>query len=174
MVARWMVVAVVLSTSVRAEEDLSAEVETSHPRLFAGGYSTGAFVGPGMFSAGPLGVAFDLGMQFNRAISVSLQLRAATFFIAHQFQVTPSVEWSFGRFSAAAGFGAVVLLTSALPGWELRPAIALPLGVGLTLGDIVSSRTIGVRINLEFAFLLAPSPWSVGGTAGISVGMLSR
>jgi hypothetical protein len=173
MVARWLVVAVVLSTSAQAEE-LITEVETSHPRFFAGGYSTGAFIGPGMFSAGPLGIALDMGMQFNRSISASLQLRAATFFIAHQFQVTPSVEWSIGRFSAAAGFGAVVLLTSALPGWELRPAIAVPLGVGLTLGDIVSSRTLGVRINLEFAFLLAPAPWSVGGTAGISVGMLSR
>lgn len=163
----WVAVMVVV---VSAE----ADAEDVHPRFFAGGYSAGAFIGPGTFSAGPLGLAVDVGAQFNRSLSASLQLRASTFFIAHQFQVTPSLEWSLGRFSFAAGFGAAMFASNALPRWVFRPTLAVPLNVGLTLGDVTSERPIAVRINLEFAFLLEPGPWNVGGTAGLSVGVLSN
>lgn len=170
-VSRWVVVAAVLCGPAHAAE---VEVEPVHARFFAGGYGAGAFIGPSTFSASPLGLAVDLGAQFNRSLSLSLQLRAATFFIAHQFLVSSSVEWSIGRFSVATGVGAAVLMVSALPGWMIRPALAVPLGLGLTLGDVTSSRTLAVRLNLEFALLLEPGPWNVGGTTGISVGVLSR
>jgi hypothetical protein len=166
-----------LSAPSWAEEEEEHEEPEAHVRTFLGGFTSGAYVTAGSFAAGPLGIAGDLGMQFTPHISASLQLRASTVFILNHFQVTPSVEWSLNRFSISLGIGGAALFTVLpLMGPEFRTVLAIPLGLGLTLGERETEVGLrSVRINLEFTLLVDPTPvLGIGGALGISVGSLTR
>ncbi|PZR18434.1 MAG: hypothetical protein DI536_00705 [Archangium gephyra] len=175
----WLVVSLLSGVAV-AQEDRGRrpEVEAHGPRLrtFIGGFSSGGFLLP-TFHVGPVGVAADVGVQFNRKVSAYGALRASTAFQTNWVQLVPSFDCTWDFFSLGAGVGAALSLNfipTQLGG--IRPALVVPLTLGFSTNPVPDGARLGsVRFNLELAFVWNPTaPFGFGGTVGLSIGRQSR
>ena len=175
----WVLVVLVSSAAfAEAERGVTPQLEEHAPRLrtFIGGFSSGGFLFP-TFHVGAVGIAADVGVQFNLKWSAYAALRASTSGQTNWVQLVPSFDWTIDFFSLGVGVGAAVsmnLIPTQLGG--IRPALVVPLTLGFSTVPVPNGARMGsVRFNLELAFVWNPTvPYAFGGTVGISIGRQSR